>query len=95
MSTGPFTPLFLEMGLGVDLVGEDMTKAACRAAREAIGRTSLPGVGLLLPDADRAGLTRDRAVALMIAQPSLIKRPVLDIDGRLVLMSLHVPRDAH
>jgi len=51
---GAFTPLFLEMGLGVDLVGEDMTKAACRAAREAIGRTSLPGVGLLLPDGDRS-----------------------------------------
>jgi len=46
-------PLFLEMGLGVDLVGEDMTKAACRAAREAIGRTSLPGIGRLLPDGDR------------------------------------------
>ena len=54
VTSGPFAPLFLEMGLGVDLVGEDMTKAACRAAREAIGRTSLPGVGLLLPDGDRA-----------------------------------------
>ncbi len=54
MSGGPFTPLFLEMGLGVDLVGEDMTKASCRAAREAIGRTSLPGIGVLLPDGDRS-----------------------------------------
>ena len=54
MTDSGFTPLFLEMGLGVDLVGEDMTKAARRAVREAIGRTSLPGIGLLLPDADRS-----------------------------------------
>ncbi len=31
-----------------------------------------------LPDADKADLTRDRAIALMLAQPSMIKRPVLD-----------------
>jgi arsenate reductase (glutaredoxin) len=38
-----------------------------------------------LSEADRVGLTRERAVVLMIAQPSLIKRPVLDVDGRLVV----------
>ena len=38
-----------------------------------------------LPDADKAGLTEDRAIALMVAQPSMIKRPVLDVDGRLVV----------
>jgi len=31
-----------------------------------------------LPDADKAGLDRDKAIALMLAQPSMIKRPVLD-----------------
>lgn len=31
-----------------------------------------------LPDEDRAALDRDKAVALMIAHPSLIKRPVLE-----------------
>jgi arsenate reductase len=34
-----------------------------------------------LPDADRAELTADKARALMIAHPSLIKRPVLEHDG--------------
>ena len=38
-----------------------------------------------LPDADKANLDRDKAVALMLAQPSMIKRPVLDIDGRLLV----------
>jgi arsenate reductase len=38
-----------------------------------------------LPDADKAGLDADKAIALMLAQPSMIKRPVLDLgDRRLV-----------
>ena len=32
-----------------------------------------------LPEADRQGLDEARAVALMLAQPSMIKRPVLDL----------------
>ena len=31
-----------------------------------------------LPDADRANLDRARVIALMLAQPSMIKRPVLE-----------------
>lgn len=31
-----------------------------------------------LPEADRADLTRDKAVDLMLAQPSMIKRPILE-----------------
>ena len=38
-----------------------------------------------LPDADRADLTADRAIALMLAQPSMIKRPVLDLGGRTLV----------
>ena len=38
-----------------------------------------------LPDVDKAGLTQDRALALMLAQPSMIKRPVLDVDGALIV----------
>ncbi len=34
-----------------------------------------------LPDADKAGLDEGRAIALMLAQPSMIKRPLLDRDG--------------
>jgi uncharacterized protein (TIGR02058 family) len=57
-------PAFLEMGLGVDLVGEDATKAARRAAREAIGRTSLPGVRELVPGRDRANMRVDVQIAV-------------------------------
>ena len=34
-----------------------------------------------LPDADRADITPEKARALMIAHPSLIKRPVLEHPG--------------
>ncbi|MGX1742316.1 ArsC family reductase [Bosea sp. NPDC055353] len=32
-----------------------------------------------LPDAEKQGLDADKAIALMLAQPSMIKRPVLDL----------------
>ena len=38
-----------------------------------------------LPDADKEGLTERKAIALMITQPSMIKRPVLD-DGKRLLI---------
>ena len=39
-----------------------------------------------LPDADKANLTAKKAVALMLAQPSMIKRPVLELPrGKLLV----------
>jgi arsenate reductase (glutaredoxin) len=38
-----------------------------------------------LPDADKTGLTETKAIALMLAQPSMIKRPVLDLGGRVLV----------
>ena len=38
-----------------------------------------------LPDADKDGLTESKAIALMLAQPSMIKRPVLDLGGKLLV----------
>ena len=38
-----------------------------------------------LPDKDKEGLTEKKAIALMLGQPSMIKRPVLDIDGKLLV----------
>jgi arsenate reductase len=38
-----------------------------------------------LPEKDRDGLTQQKAIALMLGQPSVIKRPVLDVDGRLLV----------
>jgi arsenate reductase len=38
-----------------------------------------------LSEADRATVNERKAIALMMAQPSMIKRPVLDIDGKLLV----------
>ena len=38
-----------------------------------------------LPESDKEGLTERKAIALMMAQPSMIKRPVLD-DGKHLLI---------
>ena len=38
-----------------------------------------------LPEAERENVTGKKAIALMMAQPSMIKRPVLDIDGKLLV----------
>src|ERR1700734_3987579 len=36
-----------------------------------------------LPEADRGGLDQAKAIALMLEQPSMIKRPVLEAKGEL------------
>ncbi|MGO8835328.1 MAG: ArsC family reductase [Roseiarcus sp.] len=38
-----------------------------------------------LPDAAKEGLTKARAIALMLEQPSMIKRPVLDLGGEILV----------
>jgi arsenate reductase len=38
-----------------------------------------------LPDADKANLTEKKAIALMLAQPSMIKRPVLEKGAKLTV----------
>ena len=38
-----------------------------------------------LPDKDKEGLSEAKAIALMMAQPSMIKRPVLEADGNLLV----------
>ena len=39
-----------------------------------------------LPDKDKEGLTEKKAIALMLAQPSMIKRPLLELPGGKLLV---------
>ena len=39
-----------------------------------------------LPDKDKDGVTEKKAIALMLAQPSMIKRPVLELGGGKLLV---------
>jgi arsenate reductase len=38
-----------------------------------------------LEDEQKQDLDADKAIALMLAQPSMIKRPVLEADGRIII----------
>jgi arsenate reductase (glutaredoxin) len=38
-----------------------------------------------LPEADKANVTEKKALALMRGQPAMIKRPVLDVGGELIV----------
>ena len=38
-----------------------------------------------LPESQKEGLTAAKAIALMLEQPSMIKRPVLDVGGKLLV----------
>ena len=81
-------------GRGVDYVFHDYKKAGIDRASleqwcdEHGWETVLNRAGTTfrkLPEADRADLDQDRAIALMLAQPSMIKRPVLDLGDRRIV----------
>ncbi len=58
-------------------------------AKKASWETLINRAGLTfkkLPDKDKQGVTETKAIALMLKQPSMIKRPVLELPGgRLVV----------
>lgn len=68
---------------------EGIDKAALESwARQVGWETLLNRAGTTfraLPEAERVGVTEKKAIALMLAQPSMIKRPVLDIAGKLIV----------
>ncbi|WP_137390494.1 ArsC family reductase [Rhodoligotrophos defluvii] len=82
-------------GHGVSYTFHDYKKSGIDAARlkrwsdEAGWETLVNRAGTTfrkLPEADKADLDRGKAIALMQAQPSVIKRPVLDLGGGRILV---------
>ncbi len=81
-------------GRGVDYSFHDYKKAGADAAKlakwcDAAGwETILNRAGTTfkkLPDADKAGLDQAKAIALMLTQPSMIKRPVVEYAGGILV----------
>ena len=79
---------------GIDYVFYDYKKEGVDAERLREWCRSLGWEALLnragttfrkLPDHEKNGLDEHRAIALMVAQPSMIKRPVLEIGGKLLV----------
>jgi len=70
-----------------DYKAEGIDEASLKRWVDALGwETVLNRAGTTfraLPDADKQGLDAAKAIALMLAQPSMIKRPMLDRDGAL------------
>jgi len=44
--------MFIEIGQGIDLHGQDVSSACVRACRSAIGHNSMPGIRSVLPEGD-------------------------------------------
>src|SRR5690349_21345771 len=55
-----YESMFIETGMGVDLQGQDATKAARRAVRDAIGRNYLPAMRRLADGETRRMVVRVR-----------------------------------
>ena len=81
-------------GRGVSYAFHDYKKAGIDEARLTAWAAELGWEKLLnragttfrkLPDSAKADLDSDKAVALMLAQPSMIKRPLLDLGDRRLL----------
>ena len=72
-----------------DYKSEGISKAKLEAwAKEAGWEVLLNRAGTTfraLPDKDKEGITGKKAVALMEAQPSMIKRPVLELGGKILV----------
>ncbi|EUJ32170.1 Lin0512 family protein [Listeria cornellensis] len=58
--------LFIQTGFGVDVHGQDITKAAIRAVRNAIFTNSMPGIEDLLPGKDLNNMVVNVKLALPI-----------------------------
>lgn len=67
---------FVELGMGVDLHGQDLTVAAMRACRNAIERNSLPGLSSLLPGGDRSYMR----VRVTLGVPELAGAEAVDVE---------------
>lgn len=67
--------MFIEIGMGIDLHGQDVTKASVRAVQNAIHHNSMPGLRSVLPDND----INNMKVNVRLAVPA--DREKLDLDA--------------
>ncbi len=68
--------VFVELGMGADLHGQDLTKAAVKACRNAIERNSAPGWIMLCPHGNMAYMR----VRVTLGVPETASTSPLDIE---------------
>lgn len=66
--------MFIEIGMGIDLHGQNVTKAAVRAVQNAIHHNSMPGIRTVLPE----GKLENMKVNVRLAVPA--DREKLDLN---------------
>lgn len=67
---------FIELGMGVDLHGQDITRAAIRAVKNAIHHNSMPGLRSVLPGSDLQNMKVHVRLALPCDKEKLDKERV-------------------
>jgi uncharacterized protein (TIGR02058 family) len=67
--------MFIEIGMGIDLHGQSVTKAAVRAVQNAIHHNSMPGLRSVLPEND----INNMKVNVRLAIPTDKKNLELDV----------------
>lgn len=67
-------------GISIELLAEFMQQLSWQELLNTKGTTYRA-----LPDADKQEMTAEKAVQLMLAQPAMIKRPVLEHNGKFYL----------
>lgn len=63
--------MFVEIGMGIDLHGQNVTKAAVRAVQNAIHHNSMPGIRSVLPGGDLANMKVNVRLAVPADKASL------------------------
>jgi uncharacterized protein (TIGR02058 family) len=63
--------MFIEIGMGMDLHGQNVTKAAVRAVHNAIHHNSMPGLRTVLPDHDLNNMKVHVKLAVPVDQDKL------------------------
>jgi uncharacterized protein (TIGR02058 family) len=68
--------VFVELGMGADLHGQDLTVAAVKACKNAIQHNSLPGWSMLCPGGDKSYFR----VRVTLGVPEVAGAAPLDVD---------------
>ncbi|MBB6454484.1 uncharacterized protein (TIGR02058 family) [Salirhabdus euzebyi] len=63
--------LFIETGMGIDVHGQNVTKAAVRAVQNAIHFNSMPGIREMLPDNDLQNMCVNVKLAMPVDKEEL------------------------
>lgn len=94
----------VEIGTGIDLHGEDATKAACRAVRDAVSRSCLCGIVEIMGIQDLNSLDVEIVVAVprpqnvdleqVKAQVPIGRKTALAVEGGMTVKGLCVARFA-